>query len=139
MGLVQHAIGNYRDAVSLFKKAIKIVVKEFGPVHFKAGMFSANMADSLAKCQETEQANDIFSTAIHTLRTTLGPDHIELGDAIAKYAEFKHEQGALKESFAMYKAAMAIVEKSLGKSHPKWKQYQKIAEDMEPFVASSSL
>jgi hypothetical protein len=122
----------------MYKKAIKIVVKEFGSSHFKVGMFSANMADSLAKCQEIEQANKLFAQSIDILRASLGGDHIELGDAIAKYAGFKQEQGSLKEAFAMYKSAMTIVEKSLGQSHPKWKQYAKIVEDLAPFVAAAS-
>lgn len=35
MGLVEHQLGNYQEAVKLYKTAIDIVVKEFGKNHYK--------------------------------------------------------------------------------------------------------
>jgi len=131
MALIQKELGNARDSIKLFNKALKIVKAEFGNVHPKIGMYENNLADAYFKVQEVETAQMYFDRSLKMLEDTLGKSHIEVSDALYNCAIFDLDQNRHAQARQRLSRAAEIVEKALGSKHPKFIKYTKLVKDIE--------
>jgi len=76
---MEKKLGQYKAASKYFKAAIKNLVRQHGTLnHSAVGICQTNMADVYRKLGEYERAESLYHTALNTLESTLGPDHIEV-------------------------------------------------------------
>jgi len=117
----------------LYERALKIVVKEFGQIHYKVGMFLNSKGLAHAMMQDFKLAYDDLKKALQVLIQTLNKDHVEvadvysnLGDVVMKLLSEQRNaaqlDSLLDEASKYYTEAKRIVEASLGPAHSKAKQ-----------------
>jgi len=133
LGLVQHQLGDYKEAVKLFASSLDIVKREFGDKHYKYGMFLNSSGLAHAMLNDFKKSYEELKQALQILITCLGPNHTEvadcyanLGDVCMKLVSDCKEKGKLSEAQTYYTKANKIIESSLGATHPKCQQFSSL-------------
>jgi len=130
LGLVNHQLGNYDEAIRKYEAALRIVRKEFGEQHYKVGMFLNSSGLARAMKQDYMTSHFELKQSLQILIKTLGKDHVEvadcyanLGDVCMKLHVEASGTGKLAEAEKNYREANRIIKSALGENHPKCQQF----------------
>ena len=110
-------LGNFRDALVLFGRALKLRKITFGPDHPEVATGLNNLAQSHQMRGDYAAAEPLFKQSLAIYRAALGPRNAHVGTLLNNLAELYHAQGRLSEAETRYREAIAIWETSIGATH----------------------
>ncbi len=110
-------LGNFRDALVLFGRALKLRKITFGPDHPEVATGLNNLAQSHQMRGDYAAAEPLFKQSLAIYRAALGPRNAHVGTLLNNLAELYHVQGRLSEAETRYREAIAIWETSIGATH----------------------
>jgi tetratricopeptide (TPR) repeat protein len=114
--LYDHAF--YRQAESLYQRALAIREKVLGPEH----PATAESLNSLAILYRTwgryEQAEPLYQRALAIREKVLGPEHPNTATSLNNLALLYNNQGKYEQAEPLYLRALAIRERVKGPEHP---------------------
>ncbi len=104
--------------------AMSIVSELFGPAHPKIGIYSVNLGDIERKLGDFEKAEIAYGRAIPLLEAALGPDNVELADALNSQGLVLKKKADYDGAEVLYRRAFAIIIKTFNALHYKAGQVQ---------------
>ncbi len=110
-------LGNYRGALALYERALKLRQDAFGPDHAEVASGLNNIAQLHQMRGDFTAAEPLFKQSLAIYRATLGPRHAHVATLLNNLAELYHARGRHAEAETGYREAIAIWEISLGPAH----------------------
>ena len=118
LGLLLYAKADYAEAEPLFRGALAIGEKSFGPDHPNVARDLNNLALLLLATNRLAAAEPMMGRALPIFEANLGPDHPNVGSQINNLAALLYGTNRLAEAEPLMRRALAICEKSYGPDHP---------------------
>ncbi|HEY9758354.1 MAG TPA: tetratricopeptide repeat protein [Oculatellaceae cyanobacterium] len=115
---VHSALEQNQNAMDLYKRALDIKVKRFGPKSYQLATTLNNMARLSYFLKNFDGAETHSQHYISVLTEALGPEHPNVGAATHNLATVYHIQKKYKEAEGSYNKAMVVCQKALGMNHP---------------------
>ena len=109
--------GRTAEAELLFKRALSIVEKVFGPDHVFVGQSLGNLALVYVGHGRYVDAEPLMRRALSIIEKTHGPNHPRLGYGLNNLVGLYREQSRYVEAEHLFKRAHTIFEKALGTGH----------------------
>ena len=110
-------LGNYRSALALYGRALKLRRVTLGPDHAEVALGLNNIAQLHQMRGDFTAAEPLFKQSLAIYRATLGPRHAHVATLLNNLAELYHARGRHAEAETGYREAIAIWEISLGPAH----------------------
>jgi tetratricopeptide (TPR) repeat protein len=111
--------GLHAEAETLYKRALEIREKVFGPDH-EAVAGSLNSLGWLYQLQgRYADAEPLYKGALEIREKVFGPDHADVAGSLMPLAVLYKRQGRYAEAERLDFRALAILEKTLGRDHPR--------------------
>ncbi|CAN1731604.1 NPHP3 [Linum perenne] len=112
--------GNATDAETPFLRILSIYSKLYGENDGRVGMAMASVAHAKCASGKTEEAIDLYKSALQILKCG---SHVTIDDGVVEkmkidLAELLHVVGRGKEGRELLEECLLITEKSKGKEHP---------------------
>ncbi|CAN1170658.1 Protein STRICTOSIDINE SYNTHASE-LIKE 3 [Linum perenne] len=112
--------GNATDAETPFLRILSIYSKLYGENDGRVGMAMASIAHAKCASGKTEEAIDLYKSALQILKCG---SHVTIDDGVVEkmkidLAELLHVVGRGKEGRELLEECLLITEKSQGKEHP---------------------
>ncbi|CAN1250816.1 NPHP3, partial [Linum perenne] len=112
--------GNATDAETPFLRILSIYSKLYGENDGRVGMAMASIAHAKCASGKTEEAIDLYKSALQILKCG---SHVTIDDGVVEkmkidLAELLHVVGRGKEGRELLEECLLITEKSKGKEHP---------------------
>jgi tetratricopeptide (TPR) repeat protein len=104
--------------------AMSIVSELFGAAHPKIGIYSVNLGDIERKLGDFEKAEVAYGRAIPLLEAALGPDNVELADALNSQGLVLKKKADYDGAEVLYRRALTIILKTFNALHYKAGQVQ---------------
>ncbi len=109
-GWTQHATGNYRTALENFERAYNVVQKNFGTEHPLAGNELNNMAMSLNRLGQYDEAAATYEKAIDLLlRLTPETAHYRLAGFYSNLGNVNRNRGVMQEATQNFRDGLAML------------------------------
>jgi tetratricopeptide (TPR) repeat protein len=106
------------EAEALYRRALAITEKSFGPNHPHIASVLNNLAPLLKDTNRLRDAETFLRRALSIHEKSLGPDHPEVATNLNNLAELYRAQSRDAEAQPPLERALSILEKSLGQEHP---------------------
>ena len=117
-GQALYEAGRYEQAIPLWRKALELGEREFGPDHPTTAVLINNLANLYRAQGSYAKAESLYMRALAINEKALGPDHPSVATGLNNLAMLYNEQGSNEAAEPLYKRALAIYEKALGPDHP---------------------
>ncbi len=108
----------YKDAEEVFRLALAIDERAFGPEHAWVGIFLNNVALLCDEQGDYAEAEQYYRRGLQLDEKLLGPEHRDVAIDLNNLATLYKEQGKYEDAEALYKRSIAIGEKTLGPKSP---------------------
>jgi tetratricopeptide (TPR) repeat protein len=118
VGSYFHGRAAYSQAATLFRDALAIREKVFGPEHPETSTSLNNLAALLRDQGDYAAARPLFERALAISEKALGTEHPETSTHLNNLALLLRDQGDLLGVRPLFERALAISEKALGPEHP---------------------
>jgi tetratricopeptide (TPR) repeat protein len=118
LGVLLESKARYEDAEPLFRRALAISEKRYGPDHPSVAIYLNNFAGLLRDTNRLSEAEPMYRRALAIGEKSDGPDHPNVATRLNNLAGLLRATNRLSEAEPMYRRALAIVEKSHGPDHP---------------------
>jgi TPR repeat protein/CHAT domain-containing protein len=118
-GLALYKEGQYKQAVPLFKKALRLGEKEFGANHRSTAILLNGLAIAYSNQGRYADAEPLYKRSLSINETILGLDHTGVATILNNFADLYRVQSRYNAAEPLYKRSLAIFEKHLGIEHPK--------------------
>jgi tetratricopeptide (TPR) repeat protein len=112
--------GRYADAEPLYKRALAIREKAFGPDDPQIAT-SLNSLPALDSQGRYADAEPLLRRALAIREQALGRDHPDVATSLNNLAFLCRTQARYADAEPFYKQALTIWEKMLGRNHPSWR------------------
>jgi tetratricopeptide (TPR) repeat protein len=117
LGLYLNTLARFKEAKPLFRRALEIIEKSFGPDHPDFATALNNLALLLKATNRLTKAEPLMRRALKIYKKYLGPNHPDVARGLNNLAELLRETGRYKEAEPIYRRALQIYKKSLGPDH----------------------
>ena len=117
-GQALYEAGRYEEVIPLWRKALELGEREFGPDHPTTATLLNNLADLYRAQGRYEAAEPLYKRALEIREKALGRDHPDVARSLNNLAGLFHDQGRYAEAEPLYERSLAIYEKALGPNHP---------------------
>ncbi len=111
--------GKYRQAESLYKRALALTESVFGPDHIEVSAVLNNLAVLYKYTGNFDEAERLYRRALAIKEKLLGADHPDVAMTLNNLAVFYKSQKRFDEAESLFQRALAIFERALGPDHPK--------------------
>jgi tetratricopeptide (TPR) repeat protein len=108
----------HSEAEPLYRRALALNEKGFGPEHPNVATVLNNLALLLSVTNRLAEAELLYSRALAIDEKSLGPDHPNVAIRLSNLAFLLSNTNRLAEAEPLFRRAIAIDEKSLGPEHP---------------------
>src|SRR5262249_14689793 len=108
----------YSQAAPLFRDALAIGKKPFGPEHPDTATSLNKLARPLQAQGDFAGARPLCERALAIREKVLGPEHPDIATSLNNLAVLLRDQGDLAGARPLFERALAINEKTLGPEHP---------------------
>jgi tetratricopeptide (TPR) repeat protein len=108
----------YGEAESLFRRALAIDEKSFGPDHPNVARGLNNLASLLRDTNRLAEAEPLYERALAITEKSFGQDHLNVAIGLNNLASLLRDTNRHAEVEPLYRRALAITEKSFGPDHP---------------------
>lgn len=108
----------YLRAEPLYRRALTIAEKSYGPDHPIAAIHLNNLALLLRYTNRLTEAEPLFRSALAMGEKTLGPEHPQVAIRLNNLAGLLLVTDRQSEAEPLFRRALAIGEKTLGPDHP---------------------
>src|SRR5271166_4288059 len=106
------------EAESLFRRALAITGKSFGPEHPDVATGLNNLALLLRATNRLAEAESLFRRALTITEKSFGPAHPDVAKGLNNLALLLSDTNRLAEAEPLFRRALTITEKSFGPEHP---------------------
>ena len=106
------ATNRLAEAEPLFRRALAIDEKSFGPDHPSVGRDFSNLAELLHDTNRLAEAEPLMRRALAIDEKSLGPDHPDVALTLNNLAELLRDANRLAEAEPLYRRVIAIFEKN---------------------------
>src|SRR5260370_396472 len=106
------------EAEPLFRRALAIIEKSYGPDHPDVATNLSNIASLLLETNRPGEAEPLFRRALAIDEKSYGPDHPDVAERLNNLATLLLATNRLGEAEPLFRRALAITEKSYGSDHP---------------------
>jgi tetratricopeptide (TPR) repeat protein len=117
-GLHLKSKANYKEAESLYRRALAISEVSLGPNHPTVAIDLDNLASLLQETNRLSEAEPLVRRALAIDEASLGPNHPAVAVDLNNLAVLLQETNRLSEAEPLVRRALAIDEASLGPNHP---------------------
>ncbi len=107
------------EAEPLFRRALAIDEKAYGPDHPKVAIRLNNLALLLKATTRLAEAEPLFRRALAIDEKASGPEHPDVARDLNNLAFLFYDNNRLSEAEPLYRRALVIDEKAYGPDHPK--------------------
>jgi tetratricopeptide (TPR) repeat protein len=118
LALYGQARGQFRAAEPLYRRALAIDERSYGPDHPEVARDLNNLAGLLQATNRLGEAEPLYRRALAIDERSYGPDHPEVAITLNNLAELLRATNRLGEAEPLYRRALAIDERSYGPDHP---------------------
>ena len=118
IGLMLQAQARFEAAEPLYRRALAIVEKSYGPDHPNVAIRLNNLAGLLHATNRHAEAEPLFRRARAIDEKSFGPDHPDVAIDLNNLAGLLHATNRHAEAEPLYRRALAIDEESFGPDHP---------------------
>jgi tetratricopeptide (TPR) repeat protein len=108
----------YGEAEPLYRRALAIYEKSFGPDHPNVATGLNNLALLLSATNRLAEAEPLYRRALAIDEKSFDPDHPKVATGLNNLASLLRDTNRLAEAEPLYRRALAIYEKSFGPDHP---------------------
>ena len=108
----------FADAELLFRRALAIYEKSFGPDHLNVVAGLNNLALLLKQTNRHWDAEPLFRRALAITEKSFGPDRPDIAAILNNLAWLLEETNRHWDAEPLFRQALAITEKSFGPDHP---------------------
>jgi tetratricopeptide (TPR) repeat protein len=113
-----HETNRQAEAQPLYRRAIAVDEKSFGPGHPIVAIRLNNLAESLRATNRLTQAEPLYRRALAIDEKSYNPDHPNVARGLNNLAALLLATNRLAEAAPAIRQALAIDEKSYGPAHP---------------------
>ena len=110
--------GKYREADTLYRRALAIREKALGKNHPDVGSTLHDLADVNRTQGRYGEAKRLYRRALGIREKALGQHHPDVAATLNGLARVNQALGAHDDAAVLYRRALAIREKALGPDHP---------------------
>jgi CHAT domain-containing protein/tetratricopeptide (TPR) repeat protein len=111
-------MGDYSEALPLYKEALAIREKALGKEHPDFAHGLNDLAGLYESMGDYSKALPLYKEALAIREKALGKEHPDYARTVINLAVHYHSMGDYAKALPLYKEALAIMEKALGKEHP---------------------
>jgi tetratricopeptide (TPR) repeat protein len=108
----------YAGAEPLYRRALAIDEKAYGPDHSEVATDLNNLAELLRQTNRLQEAEPLHRRALAISEKALGPEHPDVAIRLNNLAELLTDTNRLEEAEPLYRRALEIWEKAYGPEHP---------------------
>jgi tetratricopeptide (TPR) repeat protein len=106
------------EAEPLYRRALAIDERSYGPDHPKVAIRLDNLAQLLQATNRLVEAEPLMRRALATFERSPGPDHPDFAINLYSLARLLQATNRLVEAEPLYRRALAIFERSYAPDHP---------------------
>jgi tetratricopeptide (TPR) repeat protein len=106
------------EAEPLYRRALAVDEKSFGPGHPNVAVRLNNLAGLLSATNRLAEAGPLYRRALAIDEKSFGPEHPNVARDLNNLAELLRATNRLAEAEPLYRRALAIDEESFGSEHP---------------------
>jgi tetratricopeptide (TPR) repeat protein len=117
-GLYLKSRAQYAQAEPLFRRALEIREKIYGPDHPGVATVLNNLAELLRDQGQYAQAEPLYRRALKIREKAYGPDHPDVATVLNNLAGLLRAQGQHAQAEPLLRRALEIDEKAYGPDHP---------------------
>lgn len=110
----------YENSERFYKKALELLEDRYGSEHPEIAMSLYGLARTYSVRGNLKEAESFYKRAAEIIEKIL-PAHPKAGKIISGFGEHFLRQKRYAEAEALFRRALAIQQKSLGRSHPETK------------------
>src|SRR5271165_5286398 len=118
LGLWLNNRAEHGEAEPLYRRALAIDEKSFGPEHPNVARGLINLAELLRATNRLAEAEPLYRRALAIDEKSFGPDHPDVATGLNSLGGLLRATNRLAEAEPLYRRALAITEKSFGPDHP---------------------
>ena len=118
LGMYWQARGQFGAAEPLYRRALAIDERSYGPDHPDVARDLNNLAVLLRATNRLAEADPLYRRALAIGERSYGPDHPTVARALSNLASLLQDTNRLDEAEPLYRRALAIGERSYGPDHP---------------------
>jgi tetratricopeptide (TPR) repeat protein len=118
LGQLLRAKALYREAEPLYRRALAIDEKSYGPEHPNVSRALNNLAVLLEATNRPAEAEPLMRRALVIDEKSYGPEHAEVATDLNNLALLLHATNRLAEAEPLMRRVVAIYGQSLGEDHP---------------------
>jgi len=108
----------FQEAEPLYRRALAIDERSYGPDHPDVASALNNLAGLLYATNRLAEAEPLYRRALAISERSYGPDHPTVAIRLNNLAELLRATNRLAEAEPLYRRALAIDERSYGPDHP---------------------
>lgn len=108
----------YDAAEPLYRRALEIAEKSFGPEHPNVATVLNNLAGLLPDTNRFAEAELLLRRAMKIEEKIYGPDHPWVARKLVNLGALFQDTNRLEEAEPLFRRGLAILERSLGPDHP---------------------
>ncbi len=112
------ALGHYKDAEQLFRRALKIERSINGKVHLDYASCLNNLAGAAKAQGRLVEAEKLFCQALKISRSATGEFHPDFASHLNNFARVLAMQGHFTEAETFFRQSLEIDRKTIGEAHP---------------------
>lgn len=106
--------GKYSSAAPIYKRAMLIQQRDFGPDDIKVAVATDLYGDILMREEKYKEAEEVFRRSLAIRQEKLPANDSEIGKSLVNLAEPLAELKSFEESQALYRKGIPILQESLG-------------------------
>lgn len=118
LAALNDSVGNYEEALSLYKRALDISEKNLGHEHPHIATTLNNLAKLHGKMDNCEEALSLYKRAISIFEKNLGSEDPYVAIALNNLAGIHESMGNYEEALLLCERALKIHENNYGPEHP---------------------
>jgi tetratricopeptide (TPR) repeat protein len=109
----------FNEAEPLYKRAIAILEKFFGPKDAEVASALAKIANLYTLQGKYIEAEKALWRALEIRQLAFGQDHVDVAECLDSLADVHEKQANPEQAQRFYQSSVSIKEKVLGKDHPR--------------------
>ena len=118
LGTLFHAKALDTEAEPLYRRALALDEKSFGPEHARVAICLNNLAQLLQATKRLPEAEPLMRRSLALDEQSFGPEHPKVAVRLNNLAALLQDTNRLVEAEAMMRRALALCEKSFDPEHP---------------------
>jgi len=109
--------GTYKEAEQAYRQALEIKIKTLGELHADTAITKDHLAQLLVKCERYAEAEQLYRSAIFTLRQKFQPTHFAIGASLHNIATLHTKTGNWYLALETEEEAVTVFNIALGPDH----------------------